>query len=528
MEPRKFWTSQVPRYKVNRRDPTECTEVTMAAITTNEELAEAVARMRLAGTDLASYELKDASHGFPKSTPESISAFANTNGGVILFGITEKGFHAVGDLDVKTIQAHCAQALRELVEPPLSADILVLSHENRPVVVLNVPEATARQKPCYIRKLGQVNGSYLRTGDGDHKMTLYEIDRFIENQQRTARHDALMVEDATLNDLDQDLVASWIARSRRMASGRLETLDDETLLANRRIIKYDRDGILRPTVAGILALGTFPQKYFPRLSVAFACYPSSKKGELSARGERFLDYATIEGPVPVMISETLRAVGRNMRHGAIVHGALRENIPDYPLAAIREAVANALMHRDYSPEGQAAPVTVDLYPDRLEIANPGGLYGSLTVAMLGTRGGTVSRNQFLARILEDTPYTDLDGVTGHVVENRGSGYPIIQSELARALMAEPVISSNLDEFRILFLHRSMTEDESANYSRQNVVEAVLQYFAERESLSTAEVARAAGVSSKTAREYINRLMEDGLVEGLGSQYSPKRRYRLVK
>jgi ATP-dependent DNA helicase RecG len=449
-------------------------------------------------------------------------------GGVIIFGITEKGFHALDGLDVKATQTHCAQALRELVEPPLSAEILVLSHEGKPVVVLNVPEAPTRQKPCYVRKLGQVNGSYIRTGDGDHRMTLYEIDRFIENQQRTARHDAEMVCDATLEDLDPELVAAWVARSRRMASGRVASMDDETLLANRRIIKYDGDHNPRPTVAGLMALGSFPQKFFPRLSVTFTCYPSTKKGETSPRGERFIDFATIEGPVPVMISETLRAVERNMRHGAIVHGALRENVPDYPLAAVREAVANALMHRDYSPEGQASPVTVDLYPDRLEIANPGGLYGALTVSTLGERGSTVSRNQFLSRILEDTPYTEPDGATGQVVENRGTGYPIIQSELARALMAGPVVSSSLDEFVIVFLHRSMTADESSSYGRQNVIEAILQYFAERESLSTAEVARAAGISSKTARDYINRLIAEGLVEAIGSQYSPKRRYRLMR
>ena len=82
-----------------------------------------------------------------------------------------------------------------------------------------------------------------------------------------------------------------------------------------------------------------------------------------------------------------------MKHGAIVKGALRENVPDYPLAAVREAVANALMHRDYSPDAWH-PGNGRLYPDRLELSNPGGLFGSLTVERLGQRGATASRNQF--------------------------------------------------------------------------------------------------------------------------------------
>lgn len=77
-------------------------------ISSNSELANVVERMRMAGTDLAEFELKSAEGGFPKSTVESISAFANTHGGTIIFGIRGRGgFHAF-DIDAKTIQSHCA------------------------------------------------------------------------------------------------------------------------------------------------------------------------------------------------------------------------------------------------------------------------------------------------------------------------------------------------------------------------------------------------------------------------------------
>ena len=74
-------------------------------------------------------------------------------------GISEKdGFHSVG-IDVKMIQAHSAQAARELVEPPQMVDIMVLEFESKPVVVVNVPEAPPREKPCYVKKIGQRLGS---------------------------------------------------------------------------------------------------------------------------------------------------------------------------------------------------------------------------------------------------------------------------------------------------------------------------------------------------------------------------------
>ena len=144
---------------------------------------------------------------------------------------------------------------------------------------------------------------------------------------------------------------------------------------------------------------------------------------------------------------------------------------------------------------------------------------------LGTRGGTISRNQFLARILEDVPFTDYDGSVGHVVENRGTGYPTITGELEKALMDQPIIHNTLDEFRIIFRHRRMTEQENS-YSKTNVEEAILAYFTSHESASTSEIARSAGMSNKTALKYINALIDEGILEGIGSQYSPKRRYRL--
>ncbi len=495
-------------------------------ITNDEELSIAVERMRMAGTDLSEFELKSAADGFPKSTVESISAFANTLGGVIIFGIQEKGGLHATDIDVRRIQASCAQAARDLVYPPQAVNILALQFESKPVIVVNVPEASIKEKPCYVKKLGQLQGSYIRTGDGDHKMSMYEIDRFIENQYRTARNDIAIVQGASLSDLDPDLLSGWLSRVRATTLGRASAMTDEELMANRRVASLDGDGVLRPTIAGLLSLGSYPQAFFPRLNVIFTAYPTSQKGELGARGERFADSSNIDGPIPAMVVESVRAASRNMKHGAIVKGGLRENMPDYPLAAIREAVANALMHRDYSVDAQGTPVSIDLYPDRLEISNLGGLFGLLTIDKLGEKGATASRNQFLARILEDVPYTDYNGTVGRVVENRGSGYPTINRELEKALMPQPIAHSDLDEFILMFRHRKMTSHEGRNYSRSNVEEAILAYLSERESASSSDLALASGLSVKTIRRYLSKLLDEGSIDAIGAMNSPNRRYRI--
>lgn len=494
-------------------------------LTTDADLAAAMERMRSIGTDIAEYEVKAAAGGFPKSTPESMCAFANTTGGTLIFGISEeKDFHAV-TIDAKTIQSKLSQAARELIEPQLQIDILVLTYENKPVVVANIPESPRRQKPCFIKKLGLMNGSYIRTGDGDHKMSQYEIERYRENQLQIASHDGRIIKDATLEDFNHDLLFAWLARVREASFGRVDALSDEGLMANRRVISRDEDGIFRPTLAGLLALCSYPQKYFPRLCVVFTKYPTNSKGVPSERGMRFLDSITIDGSIPDMIVKVIRAVDKNIAHGAVVKNGLREEVPEYPLAAIREAIANALMHRDYSTEACGEPVTVDLYPDRLEISNPGGLFGPMTVERLGGAGATLSRNQFLSRILEDVSYTNFDGGVGRVVENRGSGYPTIRYELAEAGMSEPLVTSSLNTFEIKLLHRDVTIFGGAREGSADAGREILSFLEHRQDASTKEIAAALKMTAKTVRHYLAQLMEAGLVEGIGAPRSPKRRYK---
>jgi ATP-dependent DNA helicase RecG len=495
-------------------------------ITSEQELAQAVATMRLAGTDLTNYELKSAAGGFPKEVETSFVALANTHGGSIIFGISEAhGFHPVESLDVKTVQQRCAQIARDLIEPPLEVDIAVMPFEEKPVVVVNVAELSPRYKPCYLKRLGMQNGSYVRTGDGDHKMSRYEINRFIENQLHNARNDAKPVEDATLDDLDQEALDAWLAHARATSFGRDAVMDRELLMVNRRVVAPDAAGTLRPTIAGLLALGAYPQKFFPRLNVVFTAYPTNEKGQVNARGQRFINAKTIDGAIPAMVANSVAIVAQNMRYAARITGAVREEEPEYPLAVMREAVANALMHRDYSSEALGTPVMVDLFPDRLTITNPGGLYGTITLDALGARGGTASRNQFLSRILEDAVYQDLDGTRGQVVENRGSGYPTILHELEQAHMDPPQLASMLDEFSFTVRPRRGQDDNA--FPRQDVVTAMVTFLEQRKSASTSELAHAVGLSSKTTRSYINALVEQGVLEAEGSKNNPLRTYHLL-
>src|SRR5205814_2130374 len=137
--------------------------------------------------------------------------------------------------------------------------------------------------------------------------------------------------------------------------------------------------------------GKYPQQFFPALGITFVVYPGESVGEPGANQERFLDNERIEGSIPDMLGPALKVLERNMKSRSVVRGLYREDIAEYPATAVREAIINALVHRDLSNASRGTPVQVNVFRDRLVVHNPGGLYGSVTVDSLG-QGISSSRN----------------------------------------------------------------------------------------------------------------------------------------
>ena len=333
------------------------------------------------------------------------------------------------------------------------SDTTGLGFEGYSVVVASVAEMRPIDKPCYVTSSNMYMGSYIRTGDGDRRLSPYEVDLLVE-EHRQPQHDIEIVDHATLSDLDSTLVNGLLARERRVHARNFAQLDDETALIRLGAARRDASGIARPTLAGLLSLGIYPQEFFPRLHVSFACYPGVRKSDVSDAGQRLVDSATMVGPIPQMVEDAIAAVERNTRTGAVIDGAFRREVRDCPVLALREAIVNALMHRDYSSLSQGTPVQADLYVDRLEIVNPGGLYGKVTINSLGRDGVSASRNQYLSNLLESTPYGD----GSFVAENRGTGFQVFMSELTGALMPPPEPHDTISSFRLVFERRSACKE----------------------------------------------------------------------
>ena len=198
----------------------------------------------------------------------------------------------------------------------------------------------------------------------------------------------------------------------------------------------------------MLTLSDYPQQVYPNLCITAVVVAGTSLGQ-DADGIRFLDNKRFEGPVRQMVEDALAFVRRNSRTRTVVRDGRRADIPEYPENAVREVIANSLMHRDYGPYNNGTPTRLVLYADRLECWNPGGVYGGQSVEDLGYVN-VQTRNPTLVSMLE------IQGVA----ENRHSGIPVIRDEMRRAGLRPPVF---LDE-RGSFTVRLFNEPEPVSAS----------------------------------------------------------------
>lgn len=336
-------------------------------------------------------------------------------------------------------------------------------------------------------------------------MTEYEIFGYISNRQQQ-EHDRTIVADAVLDDLDRGKLESYLEMLRvaNPEAGYLKQPFDQ-ILKTLRIVREDQ-GVYRPTMAGLLMFGSYPQSFEPQLVITFVQFYGVREDEPGPSGERFLENKKFEGPIPQMIETALRHILAAMRKSTLITGLYHEEIPEYPRDAIREALINAVVHRDYSPYARSSYIQVRLFADRLEIVSPGCLDGSVTVETIEDTQST--RNRYLMRMAEDL----------HLVENRGSGVTTMLSEMRKASLEPPEFEDKRSFFQVTFYNRHLlTPDIKAwldSITPQPLSEQqrmALAFLRHRERITNSEYRRLNQVDAVTATRDLHKLAQTGVV-----------------
>lgn len=419
-------------------------------ILNKEEVLVAMEYLRKYKTETERIEAKTAKEGFPKKCYDTFSSFSNKYGGIIIFGINEnKSFSIDGVYDVNDLQTQVTNLCSDSMEPKLRPKILAFELEGKNLLAVKLDEIPQNKKPCYYKPKGIKNGSYTRVGDRDDIMTDYELyslqsynDHVFEDTRPTKR--------ANINDLNLKELSLYINKIRNLKPNFSKNNFDECMKlcgitdANHKQIY--------PTLAGIMTFGNYPQAFYPQLFVACVVVPGVELGDTGQMGERFIDNKRIEGTIEEMLNGTMNFLRRNMKTSVIIDSnGKRKDKSEYPLEALREAVANALIHRDYSTQTENAYIAVNMYEDRIEIISPGTLYGTNRLDKLGTSSSMEVRNPNIVRILEEK---------GSVIENRHSGIPTMKREMRKYGLPNPEFYEERDSFKVIFRNNSCHQNSS--------------------------------------------------------------------
>ncbi len=458
-----------------------------------EELVTLVRNIQKNRAESSNLEVKTAHEDCPRLY-DTLSSFSNqTGGGTIVFGLSEKeSFAVVGVRDVQALQKSVTEQCTDQMQPPVRMVFTIAETEGKAVCAAEIPGLDVADRPCYYKGKGRAKGSYIRVGDGDFVMTdleLYSFDAF----RRHVHDDVRPIERASMELLDTDAVTAYILQRKQARPGFAKLTEEQI----RDLLGLTSGNV--PTLAAVLNFGIYPQGLLPQLAITAIVVPGMEIGE-TRNAARFLDIRRIEGTLNNMLEEAMAFCARNMKRRTIINARTgrREDVTEYPLTAIREAVLNALIHRDYSQYTEGTPIQIVFFDDRLEIHSPGCLYGRLTVDQLGTARPDL-RNPTLAVMAEALT----------AAENRYSGIPTIRREMAACNLPAPIFENRRDEFVVTLKNQAESRTRETERPDESAAPNILEFCATPRTRE--EIANYLGiqVSHYMMKKYVAPLLESG-------------------
>jgi ATP-dependent DNA helicase RecG len=330
---------------------------------------------------------------------KELGALANFRGGTLLLGVKDKG-EIVGV--TRDDNEERIQSIAYNFEPPLQLKIEKQIIENQPVLVVNIAESSG--KP-YVYKSSTRNIYYTRSGSVSREATRSEVRRMFQASSEL-HFEITPVSGTKESDLDFFLLNSFLQDYRNIALDSLSKEEQFSLLENLSLLTEDH----KATVLGTVLFGKNPAQYLPGVQTQVVVYHNSNQ-QGTIQDHKIFSKALI-AELPMIIAY----LNNHNPHAFGDSKGQRQEQAKYPDFAVREAVVNALCHRDYTLQG--AGVKIEVFPDRLIITSPGGVPNTQTVERMKA-GISYARNPLLLQFLYDYRY----------VERLGRGIPRILSAM---------------------------------------------------------------------------------------------------
>lgn len=411
---------------------------------------------------------------------ESVAALANTHGGTLLIGVADDGMAKGITLGKETLR-DWANRIAQIshVHPQIS----LATYQGKTVVILEVPESPLKPVSC--------RGCYFkRVGSSNRQMTDDDLTRAVLGSVGMT-WDEMVEPRATTDDLDQE----QIQRFRKLCNlkrRRPIPPDEEDLAVLEKLELLQEGGVSR---AAVLLFGKNPQHLYPQARVRVGRFRTETL---------IVDDREIVGPLFDQVEAVMGYFRERLEtRFEFREAATRDVVWEYPLGALREAIINAVCHREYLDSGH---VQVRWHDDRIVFLNPGGLPESLRIEDLKREHRSVLRNRKIAEVLFYAGF----------IEQWGSGTLRMMQECVASGLPEPKFEEHQRALWVTFRKNSLNEAQlQAEGLNQRQVRATL-FVKEHECIANRDYRQLNRVSNKTAYLELNELVEKGWLRRKGA------------
>ncbi len=452
-------------------------------------------------------EAKKALGGLPRSIWETYSAFANTNGGIILLGVEESKDKSLRPVDLPDPDK-LIKAFWDIINNPNKVSVNILTDkdvsvqevEGNRIIAIRVPRADRYDKPVYLDD-NPMTGSFRRNGEGDYRCTREEVQAMLRDAA-VQTQDMRVLEKMDRDVLDADTIRRYRIRMKNHRPGHVwEELEDEAFLYRLGALGRGEDGLLHPTAAGLLMFG-FEYEIVKEFPYYFLDYREQMED-----GVRWTDRITSSsgewsGNIYDFYFRVYNKIAQDIRVPFKLEGG--DRIDDTPVhKALREALANCMINADYY--GRQGVVIVK-ERSRICLSNP----GSFRIDIEAAKSGGVSdpRNTALIKMFNLV----------NIGERAGSGIPNIYSVWEKQGWKLPELSESFDPDRItlsLAIEKTSDKKQAIKTSDKNKTEKqsriIIDYLADHIQASASELAQVLELSPVRTRAILKKMVDGGVV-----------------
>jgi len=427
-------------------------------------------------TESQGLELKRDVENF-KEISKTACAFANASGGRIVIGISDDGkTSGVHEKDLDTLQQRLEGAVQQVSPIPFHKIFIEEKEEKKTVV-------------CEVYQIGQgafctFGGIvYYRAGSVNTKLEGRTLQDYLINRHILSFDESRS--QAKLGDLDVDKIREFV--KKRFPESVFDATKVQEYLFNLGLLGKNGDTWIKNTA--VLFFAKEPARYLPQDEIKLVRFKGSEPVDI-------IDSRIVRATILDNLKEAEDFIKKNTHTGVKIEKLEREDLPEYPFPVIREALLNALTHRDYLSRDA---VQVNIFDDRIEFINPGTLPTGLSLKILGSI--SVPRNHLTYRLLRDLK----------LIEGFATGIPRMRSAMEKAGLTEPVFEELGSFFRVTLYNKSFVAKTDLNERQKRA----LAYLEKNHSLASKAYGKMVAVSHPIAVSDLNDLIKRGLLRRIG-------------